>query len=197
MRCWLSLLFAFASIFFSCARHKDTSDESPPLAEKISICSEGWLQFARSYSFLMSMQLTEKEADRMMEVTAKENPVDLHPYHSGLKKRFVKLGFVKGDEVLLQKFKFGSNTDTSFHNSSNRDIRIQFVRDTLTERANKLLVFQGQDSAEIRTEPYMELKYAFLDIIPGGNKEIVMMIEGHVSNNDLYYFEVFEVKTRD
>lgn len=194
MRRRLFLIFALANIVLSCASHHKSPGH---FNKKISICSEGWVRFVRSYSFLMSMYLSEKEKDRMYDKTAKENPFNNIPADSRLKKRFEELGFMSGDEVLLEKFRYMINPDSSFSGSATNDINYRFVIDSLTGRENKLIVFLGNDSSQIRTGPYMDLKYAFLDIIPGGNKEIVMLIEGYVSNNDLYDFEVFEIKTDD
>ena len=199
----LPYLFLIPAIFsFSCIQKKDRSAAtiaSPgPSDRKICIDNIGWLAFSKSYSFLMSPGLSEKEKDKMMEETDKGNPgYDYKSDDSLLKKQFSRFEFIRDNELLLENFKYSNNPDTAIITPAGKQIKISFARDTLTNQNDKIVVYFDKSSAWARMYAYMELKYALLDIIPGGNKEIVVLNEGHVSNNDLYDFFVYEIETNE
>jgi hypothetical protein len=117
--------------------------------------------------------------------------------HENLRNRFEELGIVKGRELLLSKFKYDSKPEFLFTDQFDKIIKIKIERDTAGYNNNNIVMFNNSDSSEIKIDFFMELRYAFLDIIPRGNKELVILNEMHVSNTDIYTFEVFEIKTRD
>jgi hypothetical protein len=195
----LSYLFLILTIFFFSCAHKENKQQppvsTPQTIKKITIEEAGWVEFAHSFSFIQSTTLTEKEKDKMMEEAEKENPLNRNPADSMLKKRFEKLGFVEGDDLLLEKFKHSNKPDTSITSSAGGKIKIHIEKDTISGRNSKIIAYSGTDSAELKITIYMQLEYALLDVIPGGNKELVILDESYLANTYLYAFEVYEIKT--
>ena len=193
----LSYFFLIVVIIFpSCTQRK--SNPQPPAhqtVKKITIKNVGAIEFNKSYSFIQSMTLSEKEIEQMKEETDNENPGNRNPADSSLKNRFEKLGFVKDDELLLEKFKYSSDPEILMMSPAGKEIRIRIKKDTTTGLNNKMIAYFPPDSAEMRITHFMKLKYALLDVIPGGNKELVILDEGYLANNYLYDFFVYEIKT--
>jgi len=202
MRSGLCLFLILGVIAFACKRNKDKPHQPSALPgetsrEQITICHEGGVEFDRSYSFLMSMDYSEKEMAKMMEETANSNPDNRMPADTRLKKRFEQLGFVDGDELLLHKFKYSSNPDTSITTATGHQVKIRFKQSQISTLDYRIVIYSGNDSTEIKTYPYMGLEYALLDVVPGGNKEIIILNERYLANNELYDFDVYEIKTGD
>jgi len=55
----------------------------------------------------------------------------------------------------------------------------------------------SKDVIEIDTNatPLQELDYTFLDIIPGGNKELVFLDDYYIMNGYNFDLKVYEIKT--
>jgi len=190
-----------AIISFSCTQ-KNIMPQQPASAlpaqetrKKITIEHVGGIEFSKSYSFVQSMTLSEKEIDKMMEEADKENPGNRDPENSVLKERFEKSGFVIGDELLLEKFKYSSKPDTSITGPAGMEIKIRIKKDSITGRNSKMIAYSGKDSTEIKITIYMRLEYALLDVIPGGNKELIILSEHYLANTYFYDFDVYEIKT--
>ena len=138
----------------------------------------------------------EKEIDRYYEKQEKSNPIlTYRPDDSlGLKKQFEKFAFIKADELLLKKFKYSSKTKFHFTDSLGKQIDIRF--DFMPGRigGHKIIAYSGKDSFETKIPGIMQdLKYAFLDVFPGGNKEIVVLSEYYIMlgyNFDLLVYEI-------
>ena len=195
----------FCPLFlFFCCHLKEKKQSTPILIptvkkdnKKISIDFIGSIEFDKSFSFLQSPDLSKKEIDKLNKETKESNPLKMDTTHENLRNRFEELGIVKGRELLLSKFKYDSKPEFLFTDQFDKIIKIKIERDTVGYNNNKIVVFNNSDSSEIKIDFFMELRYAFLDIIPRGNKELVILNEMHVSNTDIYTFEVFEIKTRD
>jgi hypothetical protein len=195
-----SYLLLFAIFFFSCTQRENKNQPpvstslAPQTVKKISINEVGWVEFVKSYASI-DWRLSKKERDRETEEIDKLNPGNRNSADSLLKKRFEKLGFVKGDDLLLGKFKYSDNPDTSITSPAGRKIKIHIEKDTISGRNSKIFAHSETDSAELKITIYWELEYALLDVIPGGNKELVILTEHYVANAYLYYFFVYEIKT--
>ncbi len=187
-------------IVLSCSQKKNKQPEQPEkilssqrIEKKISIQQVCTLGFDQSFSFLQSTTLSEKKIEELMEETKKSGPVMVDSCE--LSKKFEELGIVRKSELLLKKFKYKSAAFFSFAGESGEKINIHIYRDTITPYNGKIIVSAGTDTSEIKADIYFEIKYALLDIIPGGNKELVLLNETYISNNNLYYLDVFEIKT--
>jgi hypothetical protein len=62
---------------------------------------------------------------------------------------------------------------------------------------DKITIFSGADSSEVRVNLHQAIKYAFPDVLPGSNKELVLLIEHYLMNTEIYTLEVYEIKTAD
>ena len=206
---WLLLTGAFTiiTISLSCTeKQKKEKLQAPPniiVVQKsdkaISLRLAGEIEFDRSYSSGMAIK-SEKEWKKYYKEVKKSNPfLAFSPYDSlELKNKFQKLGFVSGNELLLKNFKYKTKTEFSLIDSMGNAINIRF--DFLYGRIgdHKIIVFTQTDTVEMKITGIMqELKYSLFDIIPGGYPEVVILSEEYVSNNELYRFKVFEIKTKD
>jgi hypothetical protein len=165
---------------------------APKTDTSICIRHAGFVEFVRSYSGIQSLK-TKKEIDRYVEKQRRSNPSDIEGKNDNLRKQFEKFGFVKGKELLLRKFKSNTELDFSFIGQSGKQIKINFTRDTIKGFNDKIIASSGKDSCEIKARFFFGLKSALLDIIPGGNKELVMYSEDYLSNTEFYYFDVYEI----
>ena len=202
-------VFVFGVIvcfILSCtSRNKKQPANISPLQKpekSLSITSIGEAEFVRSYSEIQNLR-SEKEIDKFMREREKSNPGFMHESYKKdtidkiLKQHFERLGFVKANEVLLAKFKYSSNPDTTLKSFSNKEIKFHFERDTISGRNDKIIAVCDKDSFQIRATFHQKIEYAFLDVIPGGNEELVVLTEDYLMNTEFYYFEVFEIKTKD
>ena len=113
------------------------------------------------------------------------------------RKRFEELGIVKGKELLLNNFRDSDKPDSTLTTATGKEIRVHFKKDTVRGTDNRIVVVGDNATAETNAAIYYNLKYALLDIIPGGNKEIVILNYHYLSNNELYYLDVYEIKIKD
>ena len=112
----------------------------------------------------------EKERDKYYEKQDKSNPLLMPPEKKdSLKDKFEKLGFVNGEGLLLNRFKYNAKKEFQFDDDSGKSINIRFKHNEKNGEW-KLIVLAQQDSSEIKLPSLQELKYALLDIIPGGYK---------------------------
>ena len=60
-----------------------------------------------------------------------------------------------------------------------------------------LKIFFSNDSVDIDTKDsgWQKLDYAFLDVIPGGNKELVFLNAYYIMNGYNFDFKVYKIKT--
>lgn len=165
--------------------------------KKISIEKIGSIEFNKSFSFLQSPDLSKKEIDKLYKETENSNPYKMDTTNENLRKRFEELGIVKDRDLLLSQFKYKSNPEFSFIGQSGKEVKIKIVKDSTRFNNDKIIVNSNLDSSEIRMSIFMELKYALMDVISGGNKDLVILDESYVSNTYIYLLEVFEIKTKE
>ena len=184
---------------FSCSEEKKQSTQNTSIEKvekRISISSIGGIQFTRSYSEIQSMR-DEKKIDEYLERQRKSNPYYMkYKSDSIIKLLFQNLGLVKDDELLLSKFRYSSRPDTSIKSFSGKEIRFHLHKDTTGNNHDRVIAFYDGDSSKARPTFHQRMEYAFLEVIPGGNKELVVLTEDYLMNTDIYTFEVFEIKTK-
>jgi hypothetical protein len=165
--------------------------------KKISINYVSSLWFGKSYSFVQSSLYSEKEKDKMSDELDKSNPaISLDSRNdTTLRKKFEEFGVVKGDELLLNEFKFDTKPNFTLKSLNEKEIKVWIHKDMIKGTENKIIVYVGKDSSETKANLYSHIKYAILDIIPGGNKEIIILNYHYLSNNELFYLDVYEIKT--
>ena len=203
----LCVIFTINAVSLSCTE-KPKREKLKPTSKiivvqrpdnAISLRLAGEIEFDRSYSSDMTIK-NEKEWKEYYKKVKKSNPFfAITPYDSlELKNKFQKLGFVSGNELLLKNFKYQTKTRLSLANNKEKEINIQF--DFIYGRIgdHKIIALTNTDTVEMKITGIMhELKYTLFDIIPGGYPEIVILSEEYVSNNEIYKFKVFEIKTKD
>lgn len=193
----------FFCILFSCTSNnkKQSTDITPvkKTEKTISITSVGAIQFTRSYSEIQSMT-DQKKIDKYIGKVHKSNPGYVKSRSDSVFLfLFQNLELVKGYELLLSKFKHSDRRDTSIKILSGREIRFHFAKDTISGLKDQISVCYngGSDSTGALPIFHQQIEYAFLDVIPGGNKELVVLVEDYLMNTEIYSFEVYEIKTKD
>jgi len=195
------ILFFSILLIFSCSQKKNKRIENDLPAQKtekkISISSIGGIQFTRSYSEIQSMT-DQKKIDEFIKKRDKSNLYYRDSRSdSVLKPLFQNLGVVKGDELLLSMFTFSNRPRTAIKGFSGKEIKFHLQKDTTGNNQDKIIAFYDGDSSQARPTFHQRIKYTFLDVVPGGNKELVILTEDYLMNTDIYTFEVFEIKTKD
>jgi hypothetical protein len=130
----------------------------------------------------------------------KSNPevFNYSPKDSMLIKQFERLTLIKDGGFLEKRFKSRTTQKTVFTDSSKRNFPITFFYDSLTKTTH-FKVFFLRDSIDVNTknQPFFlqPLNYAFLDVIPGGNKELVLLYQYYIMNGYNYDLNVYQIET--
>jgi hypothetical protein len=198
----LGLFIIYIVISISCF-HKNKQLPSLVLpgkeaVKKISIRFVDELDFRKSYADAQFMN-NEKEIARYYEDQKKSNPLLVLGYgqNETLRKRFEELGIVKNEELLLHKFKYHKRNNFQYTSVSKKKLNIRFRRTLEKIYETNLFVATDHDSSEIAVHGFLQnFKYAFLDIIPGGNKELVVMNEYYIMNGDNFDLTIYEIIER-
>ncbi|MFN8291547.1 MAG: hypothetical protein U0U70_14925 [Chitinophagaceae bacterium] len=148
------------------------------------------------------MQYTEDEmtAGKSPEEEKKSNPF-VYDISGGndslLVTRFKALGLIRDNEFLPKKFKKQTSEQTSLTDSRGNVFKIKFYQNKLSGHIHFSIV-SPNDSLDTDTNSIalQNLDYAFIDVIPGGNKELVYLDDYYFMNGDNFDFLVYEIITR-
>ncbi len=172
----------------------------PQVLEKaFGVELKGTLQTRRSYSNIQFMD-DEREIGSYLTKQQKSNPEIYPPMNkedSIWFERFEKLGFIRDYGFLIKKFKTQTKSSSSLQTFSGDTVSFKFYRDSATTQMWFTCFFKS-DTININTETFtlQNLDYAFLDVIPGGNKELVFLDDYYVMNGDNFNFLVYEIETK-
>ena len=190
-----------AAFLFSCVhknaetKGKSTLQSLPKL--KIEVRLIGEMRTRRTYADIEFMH-DQKEIDKYLKRQEASNPyleITFDSTSKYLATQFERLGLIKNEELLLQKFKKQTAEKTIYVDSSGKKISLNFfISDSTSNFHFRLL--SATDSIEIDTGAtnMQDLDYAFLDVIPGGNKELVFLDDFYLMNGDNFDFKVYEIK---
>jgi len=189
-------LFIISIVFvFSCSHPKDDKLQPTPVTaipkteKSVFISLAGELDFRRTFADIQFMD-DEKEINRYVARQEKSNPQLMDPANETLRKRFEELGIVKDKDLLLQAFKKKTKADFQFDDESGKKINVQFKPGEWRDHKPKTI---GPDSCQITFYPFQDLRYALLDIIPGGNREIVLVNEVYIMNGYNFELMIYEI----
>lgn len=194
------LFFLSASGIISCSNKKADNKQQEVQTQnqhKIVVNYVGLLRARRSYASIQFM-LGEKEIEKYLKKHSDDNPEVEFEFDSTSKylaQQFEKLGLIKNGELLLKNFKKQTKEKTIYSDSSGREIGLVFYHNLVTDHCHFKLL-SAADSVEIDTggTNLQDLDYAFLDVIPGSNKELVFLDDYHISNGDNFDFMIYEIK---
>jgi len=200
----ITAAIVLAAFLFSCNREKAEEKKQgvivsvAPLKKELVVKYIGVVRTRRTFADIQFIQ-DEKELDRYMAEQERSNPVvfDISPYRdSSLLKGFEKLGLIKKGEFMQARFKPQRQQKTSFIDIAKRAFPVTFYNDTVKGNVH-FKIFFSKDSIDIDTgaTSLQNLDYAFLDIIPGGNKELIFMDDYHIMNGDNFDLMVYEIRT--
>ena len=194
------LFFLSAACIISC-KNKRSDNKQQEVKEKkqnkIVVNYIGVLRARRSFASIQFMH-GEKEIDKYLKRQEVSNPyleITFDSTSKYLATQFQRLGLIKNDELFLQKFKKQTAERTIYVDSSGKKTSLIFFISNLTSNFHFRLL-SAADSVEIDTGAtnMQDLDYAFLDIIPGGNKELVFLDDFYLMNGDNFDFKVYEIK---
>lgn len=196
-----AVLVSMTAFLFSC-NEKDAKDENEnsiqsSLQKEIEVRLVGEVLTRKSYAMIQFMD-NEKEINTYLEKQHKGNPALMFQPDSisrYLISQFERLGLIKNDEFLLQNFKKQTTEKTIYADSSGRELDLIFFQSMLTGHYHFKLL-SAADSVDIDTGGInlQDLDYAFIDVIPGGNKELVFLDDYYIMNGDNFYFKVYEIR---
>ena len=166
---------------------------------EVEVKFTGEVDTRRTFASIQSIA-DEKERDKYIEEQEKSNPVVLNDFSASdsiLIAQFERIGLVKKGEFLQARFKSQTKSQISFIDRAKQIFPLKFYDDSLTGSTH-FKIFFSKDSIDIDTKasPLQNLDYAFLDIIPGGNKELVFLDDYYIMNGFNFDYKVYEIKTR-
>lgn len=182
-------------LFISCtnANRQQPAASSSLISKSIWLRKVGELLSRRSFA---NIQFMNDPAERGLYIQEQEkaNPSFIYPTDSGLIKRFQSLGLVNEHEILLSRFTFDTSSSSFLVNSDGKKIHLRFDFAPIRSNDNKLTASFASDTTQLTIPGFSErLKYTLVDVVPGGNKEILVLNEYYVMNGynfDLYVYEV-------
>jgi hypothetical protein len=191
LRYFLFILL-FAITILACKNNTSTT---------ITVKYAGELSFRKTDTNIQFIT-DDKEIDKYLEQQEKSNPVLFtHSLDSNLTilYRFQELGLICQNtpeeyELLLSKFNFQTAPSSAFYTIDNSKYNLNFYTDR-SGRSTFLKVISTTDSIIFDTEstPQQDLNYVFIDIVPGGNKELVFLDDYHIMNGDNVDLKVYEI----
>jgi len=200
LKAFVLIPVAFSIILISCKEKENNSQTSSFLTKskekKIDIVLIGELEFRRSFADIQFMN-DEKEIDKFIEKQEKTNPALMQPVDTFLHDRFEELGLIKDDGIVLKNFQLDTASNVNLNDTAGRKINLRFNYDKSLGK-HKLTANFLNDPTEIPiriSDMLIGLQYGFLDIIPGGEKELILLDQRHIMNGDNFHFSVYEIKT--
>lgn len=197
---YLLLLFCLSITFIISCNNKKADSKQEVKGENrhtIVVNYIGEMRTRRTYADIQFMH-DQKEIDKYLKRQEASNPYLENTFDSTSKylaTQFERLGLIKNDELFLQKFKKQTAERTIYVDSSGKKISLFFFISILTSNFHFRLL-SAADSVEIDTGAtnMQDLDYAFLDVISGGNKELVFLDDFYLMNGDNFDFKVYEIK---
>lgn len=171
----------------------------PSLKKKIEVRLIGEVRTRKSYAGVQFRE-NQKEIEAYLKKQYASNPTTGYQPDSISKyliSQFERLGLIKDDELLLRNFKKQTDEKTAYSDSSGRNIGLVFYHSIVTDHMHFKLL-SAADSVDIDTggTNLQNLDYAFIDVIPSGNKELVFLDDYYIMNGDNFDFKVYEIKIR-
>jgi hypothetical protein len=179
------LIIAFFFAFFSSCEFKKS--------KHISIHYTGEIGFKRSYASIQFVE-NEKEINEYLEKQHTNNPIFSDTDNNSLKKQFERLGLTIDDDLLLSKFVSTNKEENQIIDNKGNKIKVVFQQSPDTGE-RWLNILSGKDSSKIKIDAhFMDLQYSIIDVIPGRNKEIVVLSQYYIMNGDNFDFLVYEIR---
>jgi len=177
-----------AAVLFSCNKKKS-----------IQVKFIGEVDTRRTFADIQFMD-NEKERDKYIVEQKKSNPMLMNTGSAAdsiLIQQFKRLGLVKDDEFLQTMFKPETKPQINFIDNANQNFPVKFYNDSLSGTVH-FKIFFSKDSIDIDTKatPLQDLDYTFLDVIPGGNKELVFLDDYYIMNGYNFDLKVYEIRTQ-
>lgn len=160
----------------------------------LQVGSVGELQSRKSYAAIQFMDVSEDSITAYIKREQKSEPWLYSSADSTLEKLFQQAGLVVNKRFLLSKFNSDTAKETIFIAANTQKYPLTFYTDSTTGTTH-FKIKDGTKNIDINTEAndMQQLDYAFIDLIPGGNKELVFLDDYYIMNGDNYHFKVYEI----
>lgn len=185
-----------AAFLFSCISEKSeeggiqTSEN-----DKIKVRFVGEISARRTFADIQFIE-DEKEKEAYIEKQEKSNPVLMNDLYKDqfLISQFERHGLVKYNELVLTNFKFLTDSTTQLTANSGELFHLRYFYDSITGHTH-FKVYCKKDSLGVDTgaDPLQNMDYVFLDIIPGGNKELVFLDDYYIMLGYNFIFKIYEI----
>ena len=194
-----AILFVAAFLFSCNQKNKNVPDAiSQPKKPKIEVKYIGHVLTRRTFAEIQFIR-NKKERDRYEARQERSNP-EVCAYFSKedslLVGQFERLGIIKNGEFLQKKFKPQTAPETEFIDASGRYIHTKFFNSLQMDHVHFKFYYKN-DSLDIDTDIYplqnQNLHYTFLDVISGGNKELVFLDECYIMNGYNFNLKVYQI----
>lgn len=171
----------------------------PLIKKEIEVKFVGEIIARRSYAMLQTPEFenkSEREIDKYLKEQENSNPEIIESSDTNIIKHLSRMGLVKKGEFLLHKFRGSEKESSGYTDSAGKNYKFKLIR-SQTGPGAKLVIFTSTDSVVVNTKRSFspEFKFAIMDVIPGGNKELVLLHEYHISNGDNSDLVVYAIKT--
>ncbi len=199
----IAAFFAGAPFLFSCSpqskRIEGDYGTEMAASKYLQVELSGKVLLRRTYASIQSIR-DEKEREAYLDKQQASNPELYNALcikDSILIKQFAALGLMKDNGFLINNFKPQTTDTCSLLTELGEKLQFYFYSDSATGKI-WFNIFYKSDSLQINTDAttLQKLDYAFLDVIPGGNKELVFLDDYYLMNGDNFDFLVFEIKTK-
>lgn len=159
---------------------------------------KGTVRSRRTYAGIQGIT-DEKERDKYLTQQENSNPELYGAFNNAdsvLIDQFTSLGLINGNGFLIRNFKPQTEDTCVLLLQAGEKLHLKFYSDSATGKI-WFAAYYKNDSLQINTgaTTLQNLDYAFLDVIPGGNKELVFLDDYYIMNGDNYDFLVYEIKT--
>jgi hypothetical protein len=159
----------------------------------------GEVRARRTFASIQSIN-DEKERERYIEMQEKSNPTIGYESDSISKYlilQFERFGLVENGELLLKGFQAQTDSSTQFIDNTGKSLQLQYFYDSITGHTHfKLSYLKDSIIIDTGAYPLQNLDYAFIDVIPGGNKELVFLNDYYIMNGFNFDFQVYEIKIK-
>lgn len=201
----LAAFFIPIAICFSCTQQfKKIEDEygngtSLAINKNLRVELKGKVVATRSYDSIQKIQ-SEKDRKAYMAKQEKTNPKiyeTVPNQDSIIINQFIAIGLIKGSELIIDNFKSQANDTGGLIMQSGEKMELKFYGDDLNGDIWVNIFFKN-DSLRIYIDriKLQKLQYAFIDVIKGGNKELVVLENSYIRFGDRFELFVYEIRVK-
>jgi hypothetical protein len=203
--CKITTGFLLVAILFSCKQQsKKIEDEygngtSLAINKNLRVELKGKLSFDINFEEYRQIR-NEKNRREYLAKKRNSNPEKhglITKEERVLYNQFEKIGLIRGNYFLIDSFRAKVNHKNGLQFSSTDEMYLKLYNDSLTEDKWVKFFFKG-DSLRIQIDRIQLQNFdcVFIDVINGGNKELVILENYHIAWGERFELFVYEIKIK-